>query len=596
MSLRVGGAVLALIAAALLAVSIATSAWWLGPPEMGGKVYHRKNVHIGLIQAHGCDIADEVETSCKTLSVGTAFTVTKYIELAAVGALALGLIGLGITALMGSNRKRVFAKIALGAAGAGAIVAVGLLLQGPEIETKTVAVPIGYGMLLFFGGTGLGIVAGIIAPMAARAKKQSAPAAWATQPPAVQQQQQQQLVDALSFLQNEDTLRPASLGPEPVMNRAAVPSPGGMLAGPSGPLAPVTHSNPAQPLFSGAPQLRPLYDAMPNQGGTGGFVPEMAAPVLPSRGPTPLPQAAVGAMAPGLPTPPPMAAALPPPQSAVVNLPPAGRNKPASISPPLPRPTSPRSQPTLASAAVPPPTAIPVPPIIPPVVPPRPAPSGVPTTPSTLAGVVPPRAETDPEANAETIDRDFDAAATVNRDQPRADSVLDPSLYTTGDSTSPSVPFETVTNESRSSVAFETATGESRPSVPFETATAESRPFSSEQPTDVSRLEDSVDEQAETVAREKVDPAALKEPERPSAAILTSAPAPAKKLAISVPDIPPVPPKKPPISTAPDSLPPPTTQQSATSGPSPACPQCEAPMAWVEEHLRFYCKSCRMYF
>jgi len=51
-----------------------------------------------------------------------------------------------------------------------------------------------------------------------------------------------------------------------------------------------------------------------------------------------------------------------------------------------------------------------------------------------------------------------------------------------------------------------------------------------------------------------------------------------------------------PISTAPDSLPPPSEKQQATSGPSPACPQCEAPMAWVEAHLRFYCKSCKMYF
>lgn len=51
-----------------------------------------------------------------------------------------------------------------------------------------------------------------------------------------------------------------------------------------------------------------------------------------------------------------------------------------------------------------------------------------------------------------------------------------------------------------------------------------------------------------------------------------------------------------PISTAPDSLPPPKETQSTTSGPSPACPQCESPMTWVEEHLRFYCKSCRMYF
>lgn len=50
-----------------------------------------------------------------------------------------------------------------------------------------------------------------------------------------------------------------------------------------------------------------------------------------------------------------------------------------------------------------------------------------------------------------------------------------------------------------------------------------------------------------------------------------------------------------PLSTAPTSLPPPKTVQMP-AGPTPACPQCESPMAWVEEHLRFYCKQCRMYF
>ncbi|MDB4958925.1 MAG: hypothetical protein JWO36_6494 [Myxococcales bacterium] len=60
---------------------------------------------------------------------------------------------------------------------------------------------------------------------------------------------------------------------------------------------------------------------------------------------------------------------------------------------------------------------------------------------------------------------------------------------------------------------------------------------------------------------------------------------------------PPVAPRvRPPVSTAPSSLPPPKDQPAASSGPTPACPQCEAPMAWVEEHLRFYCKHCRMYF
>jgi hypothetical protein len=51
-----------------------------------------------------------------------------------------------------------------------------------------------------------------------------------------------------------------------------------------------------------------------------------------------------------------------------------------------------------------------------------------------------------------------------------------------------------------------------------------------------------------------------------------------------------------PISTAPATLPPPKTTELVTTGPTPACPQCEAPMQWVDEHLRFYCKLCRMYF
>jgi hypothetical protein len=51
-----------------------------------------------------------------------------------------------------------------------------------------------------------------------------------------------------------------------------------------------------------------------------------------------------------------------------------------------------------------------------------------------------------------------------------------------------------------------------------------------------------------------------------------------------------------PISTAPTSLPPPKQLDAVPSGPSPACPQCESPMSWVDEHLRFYCRSCRMYF
>ncbi len=51
-----------------------------------------------------------------------------------------------------------------------------------------------------------------------------------------------------------------------------------------------------------------------------------------------------------------------------------------------------------------------------------------------------------------------------------------------------------------------------------------------------------------------------------------------------------------PLTTAAPDLPAPTSQQLHPGGPAPACPQCDAPMAWVEAHLRFFCASCRMYF
>ncbi|HTJ47581.1 MAG TPA: hypothetical protein VL463_36035 [Kofleriaceae bacterium] len=41
------------------------------------------------------------------------------------------------------------------------------------------------------------------------------------------------------------------------------------------------------------------------------------------------------------------------------------------------------------------------------------------------------------------------------------------------------------------------------------------------------------------------------------------------------------------------SKPPPIVATSA--GPVPACPQCDSPTMWNEEHLRFYCKKCRIY-
>lgn len=54
-----------------------------------------------------------------------------------------------------------------------------------------------------------------------------------------------------------------------------------------------------------------------------------------------------------------------------------------------------------------------------------------------------------------------------------------------------------------------------------------------------------------------------------------------------------------PRVAAPDTRPPPPPPAKAVApsaaGPVPACPQCDAPTVWNEEHLRFYCRACRIY-
>lgn len=89
---------------------------------------------------------------------------------------------------------------------------------------------------------------------------------------------------------------------------------------------------------------------------------------------------------------------------------------------------------------------------------------------------------------------------------------------------------------------------------------------------------------------------ALKPPQIAVPKTIAPKPMPTAHAPAPVVEVPKPEPAKIPLSTAPASLPPPKQAQPATSGPTPACPQCEAPMAWVEEHLRFYCKQCRMYF
>jgi hypothetical protein len=163
------------------------------------------------------------------------------------------------------------------------------------------------------------------------------------------------------------------------------------------------------------------------------------------------------------------------------------------------------------------------------------------------------RAETDPADHVETVER--------VKDEP-----VDPTSETLA---------------ATSEVGDSTDTDASAAPMPEAESTAVSAPLDTEQGPIV--RPESESDHAETNLVEKQEAAAVAAPAAPP-------PAPAPAPVPAAPEAPKI-----PLSTAPDSLPPPK-QVATTSGPTPACPQCEAPMAWVEEHLRFYCKSCRMYF
>jgi hypothetical protein len=238
----------------------------------------------------------------------------------------------------------------------------------------------------------------------------------------------------------------------------------------------------------------------------------------------------------------------------------AGRSAPSPTRPP-PAPTrSAPPRPTIA-AAVPPIPAIPA-------IPPIPAPRRADTEITDPDG----RADVSGDGDRATISRvpvevgDYISQTNVSVDVPSPEGGRAGSAPDTSPSGEPVVPRRAEVTDPSEAMAIAAAIA-ARPTIQ---TPAQGPPRAADQPT---------------IIAPPISPIA------PSAAP-AAAPSAAPSSAPAVRDRP-MP--KLPISTAPDSLPPPKDNKQAT-GPSPACPQCEAPMAWVEEHLRFYCKSCRMYF
>nr|MBA3396139.1 hypothetical protein [Deltaproteobacteria bacterium] len=404
MASRVSGAGTALAAAALLAVSIATSAWWAGHPTINGQPRRMQEIFVGLHGAELCNTGGD--GTCKAMPLPEGFENIAYAELATTSALLLAILAMAALVWSRNDRRRTLAKLCIPLAGIAGILATFLLIQGPS---RQAAVPIGFGMYLFWAGAGLSIVASVLAlrelpiPRMQLAPARQSAAAFGSSA-------SNPRVD-LDALKQEDQLRPSQLRPEPMLGRAPpapAQSPGGFLPGPSGPLGAPGGSGP-KPLFSSAPQLRPLYEATPNQGGTGGFVPQQVAPIA-MAAPAPVPRNQVSAHA-GIPTPASIEAQRPvtvagvapgSPLPSKIPSTPLPRGKGPSAPPPTPssspptRPPPARSNPTLGAAVAPPP------------------PNAALAQPPKAVPVQARRMTTDDEGDSEdeTIDREFDAAAT----------------------------------------------------------------------------------------------------------------------------------------------------------------------------------------
>jgi hypothetical protein len=319
MSSRVAGAGLALIAAALLAVSIATPvvlppalSLFAGHPTVKEHVRETQDMYVGLYEARLCNSGGD--GTCKSGEADRrVFRFIGYGELGATGLGVFSLVLLGVLTLKKSEGRKGAAKLVRIANAIGLAGAVGLIALGPF---SAAAIPLGLGMILH----GAGLVGGIVASaVAARPppplKLRSQPVAVQSPPPHLHGQHPHGAgahgahgpapLDMQAMF-SEDQMRPSGLGPEsrqrgrrtdpppygdhgaadPFAATQSHQSHPGMQAG----MQAGMQSGADRPLFSSAPQLRPLYDATPMQGGTGGLMP-IERPILPSRAPTPVPRA-----------------------------------------------------------------------------------------------------------------------------------------------------------------------------------------------------------------------------------------------------------------------------------------------------------------
>jgi hypothetical protein len=541
MSSRVGGAALAFLAALLLIGSLATSAWWSGPIKLQGRVIESKTVSIGLLGAQGCNTKGDGK--CKDLSEGPSpifggtFQTLGLATFIATALLTLELLGLGVVLLRGGPGRRLVAIAAIATGTLAMVIAIAFVLARPDKAD----VPLGLGL----GAFGVGLVAGVArAALSLRPEAARAPAFGVV------------IAAPAAPFATPGQLPPSS--PPAWTPSLAIQTHLPTSAPPPDELHPHDHTN---ALFAKA-EPPPPFVGMPV------VAPFASAPSPPQSAPPP-------------PTPPPrpIAATAPPPRPTAPTAPPPPRPI-APTAPPPPRPTGASGPsasiptalpPRPASSTAPPPTAIPLPPLFGGAPASRPSP----TTPPANAGGARPTAPTAPEEPDHTH------------------TGVTPAAPTGDDATSPAVSLDRLAppaDDDTQTVAQEKVSPEDldEPAAVDPPAIERSGPrpkitgpiaHAQTQQLDLSTLSGVKRQAALTPFLDPRDHDAseptegVAEPPRPSRPRVSAI-----------------------TSTASPSLAPPAADAFAAGGPSPACPQCEAPMIWVDAHLRFYCKPCRMYF
>jgi hypothetical protein len=623
---RIAGTVLALMAVGLVATGALSPAWWHGSPREQGVVVQSRIAKIGLLGGEGC--FTKGTGGCRSW---THFERSDDIPFGAAGAgaFAAGVVGaalLVVLVLVGlvrsgsraSGRLGLVAGLCFVAAGGAAGAFFGLL-------PSRAIMPIGHGGMYFLAGAGAGVLAAIllgwrtgaravttpeVRTAAARRRVAEVPAAAPAERPSKRPKEKVEKVvprpepigrtsqphlEPLRASVRDVPARP-SVRDMPAPSSVAVPPPSASssrLPAVAPARAPEPRPDPwrspARPSEPPRAQGSPVPAPVTLPLATALVPPREPAPPPPRRPPPPsipppsAPPAAVRAPIPlrfDLPTPPPETFDLTPGPEVVAAVE-VRREPPLRAEPLLPLPSEfpPRVEPLL-----------PLPSEFPPRVEPR------------RAEAPPPRAESSPS----TIEPVFGL---------RTDPVL-PSGMT--DFAEPGTPVERTHEDPPARLPREPTLSE--PTQP------ESSPFAivdapAVLPASVSAAFAALDKRMPAPTRPPPlgGPSPFPPPSPPPRPFPSTSPSmgppppppprPAAPRAAPLSVPPPSPPPRPapptappraarpsaPVpSTAPADLPPPAPGLVA-SGPVPACPHCESPTLWVDEHLRFYCRTCRLY-